>query len=153
MNETDISLVKKQLARDLKIIVLVQVVALCVFGLDLFLYSGKVIPDYPQWDEVHLLCGVLALAGIIVFVVASLWGLGKLTDVTFLPFRIQTYAGWGLLFFSLLFVFLILASPVHLPIFFCLLLFYCVFPQFFIAFWLAKGAKNGQKESGPDHLE
>ena len=73
-NDSDHTLAKKRLARDLRIIVLVQVIALCAIASGLFLFGSDCIPNYPAWDEIHLLCGVLALAGMVVFVVTTFWG-------------------------------------------------------------------------------
>ena len=78
MSDPDISFVKKKLIRDLTTIAIVQVVALCGVGSGLFLFHGDVIPNYPAWDGIHLLCGMLALIGMITFVVATVWGVVKL---------------------------------------------------------------------------
>ena len=77
MRNADISLAKKQLACDLKILVAVQVVALCAVGLGLFLFGSDVVPNYPDWDEIHSLCGVLALLGMVTFVIATIWSVFK----------------------------------------------------------------------------
>ena len=78
MSDPDISFAKKKLTRDLKIIVIVQVVALCAIGSGWFLFRGDVVPNYPAWDGIHLLCGGLALVGMASFVVTTVWGTVKL---------------------------------------------------------------------------
>ena len=78
MSDPDISYAKKKFVRDLMTIVIVQVVALSGMGSGLFLFSGDVVPNYPDWDGVHLLCGVLALSGMVTFLVATVWGVVKL---------------------------------------------------------------------------
>jgi len=145
MSDSNHSLVKKRLASELRIIILVQVVALGVVGLGLFLYCSKIVPNYPAWDEIHLLCGVLALSGMITFFVTTLWGFTKLMKVVFLfSILIKAYliGGWASLFLLFFILFLPVQLPVYLEILTFIFPFYCVIPQFFIARWLAKEVKN-----------
>ena len=79
MTDFNVALAKKQLARELKILVIVQVVALCIAGLGLFLFGSEIVPNYPAWDTIHSLCGMLGMSGIVVFVVVAIWGTLKLT--------------------------------------------------------------------------
>ena len=147
MNESDPSFAKKRLGRDLRVLVLVQVAALCVFGAGLYLWTGERIPNNPKWDEIHLLCGSLALFGAIVFVVAAFWGFGKLTNVNFLlPSLIRNYL-WGVGGILVSFVLLVFFSspfspPICSVILLCIFPFYSVIPQFFIARWLTKEAET-----------
>ena len=154
MNDTEIILAKKRLAHDLKILVTVQVIALCVAGLGLYLYSGDVVPNYPEWDEIHLLCGVLSLSGMVVFTVAALWGCGKLMDVPFLPTMVQVYlAGCFIILFFAFILFLptlLHTLTIDLTLLIPLIPLFYVVPQCFIARWLAKEAKNSTRESAQD---
>jgi hypothetical protein len=144
MNESNTSLAKKQLAHDLGIIFRVQVVGLCAFGVGLFFFGSKIVPNYPEWDNIHLLCGGLVIFGVVVLLVTTFWGFYKLTNTAFsLPILIRVYLGsfWG---FILLFVLsLPFPAPIYIPILLYIFPFYSVVPQFFIARWLAKEAKNG----------
>ena len=90
-NDSDISLAKRRLARELRIFVVVQVIALCIVVLGLVLFGSDCIPNYPAWDEIHLLCGVLALSGMVVFVVAAFWGFGKIIYAGFASDLMTTY--------------------------------------------------------------
>jgi len=80
MTDSDVSLAKKRLARDLRIIAVVQVLALGAVALGLYLFGSDVVPNEPAWDEIHLLCGVLALSGVVTFAVVSVVGVVKLID-------------------------------------------------------------------------
>jgi len=84
VNDSDHALVQRRLVRDLKVLVIVQVVALFVVGLGLYLFGNDVVPNTPAWDGIHTLCGVLALAGMIVFVVAAFWGLCKFARLLYI---------------------------------------------------------------------
>jgi len=142
MTDFDVALAKKQLARELKILVIVQVVALCIAGLGLFPLVSKIIPNYPAWDTIHSHCGVFALCGMVVSVVFGIWGCLKLTCIAFLaslPYSLRAYL-WGIVVF-LFFLFLVPLNPLF-EMFFCALILYCVIPQFFIARWLASEAKE-----------
>jgi len=156
MTDTEMTLVRKRLARDLRILVAVQVIALCAVGLGLWLFSCGLVPDIPEWDETHLLCGVLAICGIVVFGVTAIWGCGKLKDAAFLPKPIRVYAFGGLvLFFSPVLVALTLCSfplvqktlaSLFIPLSPVFVLYFVV-PQFFIARWLAKCVKDSTPET------
>ena len=149
MTDSDVSFAKKRFARDLKILVAVQVIALCIAGLGVFLFGSDIVPNYPDWDTVHSLCGVLGLCGIIVFVVAAFWGSVKPAVTNFLPYRIQLYASgtWGILsVFVILGLFYATFHPFEEPILtlipICVFPFYSIISQFLIARWLAKEAKD-----------
>ena len=146
MTGSDVSFAKKRLARDLKILVVAQVIALCSSGLGLFLFASDIVPDYPDWDNIHLLCGTLFMCGIVVFCATAGWGCLKLTRMTSLPISIRFYA-WGFWGIILAFVFFTLVPIVNktspysdIPPF--ILPFYCIIPQFFIACWLTKETKD-----------
>ena len=140
----DISLAKKQLASDLKILVAVQVVALGVAGLGLFLIGSDVIPNNPDWDAIHSLCGVLGLSGMVTVMVVAVWGAVLLTNITIVPIRVQIYS-LGVFGFPFFVLFIsIFGSPRYLPHIPIVLILSCIFPfysivgQFFIARWLKK---------------
>jgi len=125
MSDTDIVLMKKRLTRELKILAIVQIVALCAVGLGLFLFGSHVIPNYPEWDTIHISCGVLALCGLVVFLVVTIWGGLKLANAIFLPFLIRVYV-WGI-FFS----FLLLSSSHRLHLWLKVLIFLVSLPVLF----------------------
>ena len=77
MNDTDPILIKKQLVRDFRILLAVQVIALSVTWLGGNLVVPA-IPNYPEWDGIHLLCLLLTLSAMVVFAVAAIWGCYKL---------------------------------------------------------------------------
>ena len=141
MDASEPSLAKKRIARDLRIIVIVQVVALGVFGVGTFLFGSNCVPNHPEWDVIHSFCGVLALAGAITFFVAAFWGFDKITNGGFpLPTLIRAYF-WGvggILVGFIFVVFLPCEPPFYFTILLCIFPFYCIIPQFFIARWLAK---------------
>jgi len=154
INDTDHFTAKKRLVRELRTIVIVQVAAMCAVVLGLFLFGSNLIPNQPAWDEIHSLCGVLALAGMITFVIAAYWGSGKLVCNDFLPIQVRLYACsvWGFFPLFLFGTYLLLdktatGSPIlFLTLFFMLFFFfpfYSIIPQFFIARWLAKEAEDG----------
>ena len=142
----DQSLAIKRLARDLRILVCVQVIVPCIVMLGPF--AREYVPNLPGWDVIHSLCGALALLGVIAFTIVALWGSGKLMGSTFLPVLIRRYA----LSVWVLFPFILLGANLldkHGGSFFLSLAFlsilplYCIVPQFFIARWLTKKAKGG----------
>ena len=153
MNASEHSLAQKRLAHDLKIIVLVQVVALCAFAVGLFFFGSNRIPNSPEWDHIHSLCGVLGVSGTIVFIVTAFWGFGKTINDVFLPFPVRIYGIGGFLFFFLIFSIPRFVPPACSLILFVAFPFYCVVPQFFIARWLTKEAENGTTKSVDNNLE
>ena len=148
MSDFDVSLAKKRLVRDLKIIVVVQVIALCATGLGSFLFGSDIVPNYPDWDTIHSLCGVLGLCGTVVFVVAAFWGSVKPAITNFLPYRIQLYASgtWGILSVFVILRLFTSFKPFEEPILTLIPIyvfpFYSIISQFFIARWLAKETKD-----------
>jgi len=141
-NDSDHALARKRLARELRILICVHIVALCVATL--FFVGSCYVPNYRTWDEIHLLCRVLALSGIIVFVVAPFWGFGKIIYAGFISDMMLTYClgAWALLI-----VFFLLSPvgglpPIFFAIFCCCFSLYCTIPQFFIARWLARKAEE-----------
>ena len=150
MTDSDVSLARKRLARELKILVAVQVIAFCIAGLGVCLFGSDIVPNHPDWDTAHSLCGVLGLCGIVVFVVAAFWGSVKPAIANFLPCRVQLYASgtWGILsIFVILQFFYTTFQPFEEPILTLIPIyvfpFYSIISQFFIARWLAKETKNG----------
>jgi hypothetical protein len=142
MNTTDTFLAKKRLAHELKILVIVQGIALCITGLGSFLFSSNVVPNYPDWDTIHLLCGCSALTGIIVSIITACWGSYKLMDVVCLPMGLRIYSGSVWILLLLVFLGLTLDAVLSILLTIGLLLFYCIIPQFFIARWLANVTKD-----------
>ena len=153
MTDSDVSLAKKRLARELIILAIVQVVALCIAGLGLFLFASKIVPNYPEWDAIHSLCGAAGMSGMVVSVVVAFWGSLKLTSITFLaslPLPIRAYV-YGIVVY-LAFLILVALSQCWidssiLGILLVIFLLYCALPQFFIACWLAKETKGDTMES------
>ena len=142
MSDSDISLAKKRLARDLKILVVVQVGALCVAGLGLSLFGSDVVLNRPDWDAIHSLCGVLGVSGLITFVVATFLGAFRLANAAIsLPIQVRIYA-LGILGFPVLFF---LVPPWFILLLPCFLL-YSIIGQFLIARWLEKETKDGTME-------
>jgi len=157
INDTDHFAAKKRLAGNLRIIAIVQTVALCAVVLGLFL-SGYV-PNHPAWDAIHSLCGVLALSGMVVFVVVAFCGSMILIGNSLVSISIHRYALsiWGFFPFLCLFGFALMektGSPILsftlFGVLFIIFPFYSIIPQFFIAGWLAKEADKGTMRADRD---
>jgi hypothetical protein len=148
MPDADIALAKKRLAWELRIIVVVQVVGVFIYGLGFFLRDSGVIPNYPAWDVIHSLCGVFTLVGICAFIVAVYWGSYRLMVATFLPIGLHIYGAsvWILPLLALILASWDYALPLFVPLAF---LCYVIIPQFFISRWLAKAAEEGITENEP----
>ena len=134
MSNSDISTITKRLASDLKILVYVQVITLCVLGLIIF---GNAIQGVERVGTFSIVLLVLAS---LVFVVAVIWGCIKLMKVPLLSIPIWFYIG-SVFIFLLSLVGVGLAAPWDMEyVFFliCVFPFYCTIPQFFIARWLAR---------------
>ena len=146
-SDTHAVLTKKQLARELNILTIVQIVALCAVGIGLFLLHSNVVSNLPEWDTIHSLCVVLALCGIVVYIITVFWGSYKLMDVAFLPIWLRIYSGsvWILSLCACLLLIPGSALPILVPIY--ILLLYWTIPQFFIARWLAKKPKDATIET------
>ena len=92
--DSDHALIRKRLADDLKVLVLVQVVALVIAGLSSVVPLGWTIP----------------LIGVSVFLVAALANLYKLsthckfTQASSLPVSMKIYSRWGIVYPYLLFL-------------------------------------------------
>jgi hypothetical protein len=143
MSEPDVILAKKKLACDLKILVGVQVIALCVAGLGFFFVVNPL-------DEFVLFYVIIALTGSGVWFPAAVLGFQKLVDTTIpLPTLIRFYLRSVQRFFLLFLLFLFL--PFAPPTLFCLFLFifpfYSIIGQFFIARWLENEPQGGTMES------
>ena len=140
----------KRLARDLRILVYVQIAVvcavICIFALLALAHVSKMMPDGITENTIRLLCGLLVGACLIIFVTVSLWSGVKLMGGTFLPIGIRRYGlgVWLLLPFVGLGVCLLNGeAPVLEMICICIFPLYCIVPQFFIARWLSKKAKDG----------
>jgi len=104
-----------------------------------------------------LLCGVLALAGMVTFAFVSFLGCGKLVCSDFSPILVRLYACSVLGFFPffLFGIYLQLDKTTVSPILFVSLFFmlffvfplYSIIPQFFIARWLAKDVEDGTMQT------
>ena len=68
---------RKRLWRDIRTILSVQVLSLIWTACFLMLFTGDVVPDYPDFDALHSLCGCGAIAGMIMFVITTCWNLLK----------------------------------------------------------------------------
>jgi len=143
------SLARKRLACELRIIVAIQVVGLCIIWLSVFLLVVEMIPNYSEWDVIHSLDIILVTLGNIMFLGAAFFGGYKLVCTAFLSLPIRLYAGsvFGLpllqpFVFRLMFpsVFAYILCDLILPL-------YSILPQFFIARWLAKETADGTMES------
>jgi hypothetical protein len=139
-NAPDHSVAKKRLARELRILVISQAIALCVAafggGIVMFDLDGAIIDG---------LGSALGLTGLGVSCIMAFVGHQKLSVATFLPVLVNIYALGG----YLLVLFLLLtASPwgnninphffnFAIPLLVVFLL-YGIIPQYFIVHWLAK---------------
>ena len=145
----DHSVAIKRLAKDLRILVYIQVAALGSLSLTNAL--PIMLPENPATD---FLWGAMLAIGIIIYLIAAFRGVSKMMKIARRPVAIRLYL-WG---FWLLFLSLFL-SPVletlfdfpHWEILFipCIVIpyvifpFYSIIPQFFVARWLAKNAEGG----------
>ena len=135
-NASDISIAQKRLARELRIFVVIQVVALFVatcgasivlLGLDMALIDG--------------FGSILGLSGIAVSSIIAFCGCYKLQRAVFLPVSIRTYGSSGV-FFIICLIPLVPFLPVPFDMLVAALIFiypfYGIIPQYFIARWLAR---------------
>jgi hypothetical protein len=143
MPDSDIALAKKRLARDVRIYVIVQIVALCAAVLGWFLTYSHFILNL-RWDMIHAFCFILYAAGILVSTAAGFWCCDRLSKAAFLPFKLRVYAFSGSLLFYVFFLVVLLSRELSLlvKILCCIFLLYCILPQFFISRWLAKAAEE-----------
>ncbi|MCL2348028.1 MAG: hypothetical protein FWC50_07165 [Planctomycetaceae bacterium] len=131
---------EKRLLHDLWIIWIVQLSAVVAGYAFLFVYSQNLVPNYPEWDAFHIMCGIFSLACMVTFVITMLWGGYKIMDVEFMPKIVRGYAAsLYLVPFLILFIpsidirlakvagFLFFAFP-----------FYSILPLFFICLWLRR---------------
>ena len=145
INDADTSLAKKRLARELRICIIGQTVALFIFWAGLILYTCDFVPNYPEWDSTHSICGRLAFWGAVVFIAIAISGIYEIMIVTFLSIWIKIYGGSVWAYLPLALVGLIVSDTGALiPIFTLFFIFqcYCIIPQIFIARWLTKEVKN-----------
>ena len=150
-NDSDHSLARKRLARELRILIYVHIGALCVATL--FFVGSGCVPNYRTWDEIHLLCRFLALSGIIVFFVAPFWGFGKIIYAGFISDMMLTHClgAWALL------IAFFLLSPVGgCPDFLCnvLLLFFALLHHsaVFHCSLVGKASGRGYNDGGGGQL-
>jgi hypothetical protein len=136
MRNADISLAKKRKARELLIYVIVQTFAMsiAVSGL-LFEYFIDV-----QNDRVGITVFVL---GAISSGIMALGGCARLAEATFLPISIRLYGRVGYLLYLLLLLSVSLSLTILGLILLCVIPLYGLIPQFYIARWLEKEAKDG----------
>jgi hypothetical protein len=153
MSDPDITLAKKKLARDLKILVGVQVVALCALGLDVPILW---LAERNGWNMIGEFCSLFPLFAASTFFVAALTGCLILgTRIPHQPIVINAYVlgffGLGFLagFPFLPFVrylpfdpFIVNTLPATI-----ILPFYSIIGQFFIARWLENEPQGGTMES------
>ena len=158
MSDIDHSTAIKRLARDLRFLVYVQIAAFCIFALGILLLTSiRPIPE--NYGNLGRVFGEwLFIVGMILFVIVAFWSSAKLIGNTFLPIGIRRYAlgVWLLLPLVGLGVCLLNGeAPVLEMICICIFPLYCIVPQFFIARWLSKKAKDGVTQlvaGAPKHL-
>ena len=141
---------KKDLLKDLWSLFWIQLLSLLLGTLFFFLFSVKgLIPDYPQWDNIHLLCGGVGLTFFVIFAISMLFGGYKIMDINFMPRVYRFYAVSTWLYLPFLFVlwnFCELVSASLAETIFAFL--FCIFPFYNIVFllviccWLGKKLKN-----------
>ena len=141
---------KKYLLKDLWSLFWVQLISLILGPLFFLLFTIKgLIPDYPQWDNIHLLCGALGVSFFVIFAISMLWGGYKIMDLNFMPQIFQFYAVSTWLYLPFLFVLFCFCDPA--PVFCVEMIFaflFCIFPFYNIVFlfviccWLGKKLKK-----------
>jgi hypothetical protein len=103
---------------------------------------NKLIPDYPAWDNVDLLCRVFCLVGMVIFFVTVHWGSSKYMDANFVPLVFKIYAASLLIQIP---IYLLLCNIFSGNIMLNLIIVFIVYstvPQFFIWRYLKKLQKN-----------
>ena len=140
-----LSLARKSSARQLWILVVVQIVGLCIavlgFLVQEFPFFGALIPNGLGWqDGVAMFTAVgVCMSGGSAMGTCYILGYSKI-----MPTWIQTYGKGGYLFLSICVLFMLIPflAPLALLLF-CFWYFgYCLIPQFLIARWLAKETKD-----------
>jgi len=144
MTDSGISLspAKKRLARELEILVAVQVIAFFIATLGRLpwlVLPGIGIPNDPGWDWIQL----FSTLGWGVFVVVAIWGGYKLAIAPLPSIKMRLYGISVLLIVGGIYLELLSLKLLTL-----LLLGYCLIPQFFIARWLAKETKDATMTTG-----
>jgi hypothetical protein len=139
-NVSDHSVAKRRLVRDLRILVVIQIVALCIFCVSCF---AGLVPNYPEWDRIYYFCASLLLPSATVFIGTALVGSYQCFNAhSFKAHWIRIYAVsvWGCLPFVILAAIGVygVAGIMSLAIFSS----YCIIPQYFIARWLAKEVED-----------
>jgi len=138
MTDSDISLslAKKRLVCELKILVAVQVIAFFIATLGRLpwlVLPGIGIPNDLGWDWIQF----FSTLGWCVFVVAAIWGGYKLAITPLPSIKAQLYGISVLLIVGGIYLELLSLKLLTL-----LLFGYCLIPQFLIARWLAKETKD-----------
>ena len=136
MTDSDVSLAKKRLTRELKILVAVQVIALFIATLGRLpwlVLPGIGIPNDPGWDWIQL----FSTLGWGVFVVVAIWGGYRLATTPLPSIKMRLY-GISVLWI----VGCVYLELLSLKLLTLLLFGYCLIPQFLIARWLAKETKD-----------
>jgi len=135
-NNADIALAKKRKARELLIYVIVQTFAMsiAVSGL-LFEYFVNV-----QNDRVGFIVFCL---GMLCSGIFALGGCARLAEAAFLPISIRLYGRVGYLLFLLFLLSISLSLKILCLTLSCIIPFYGLIPQFYIARWLENEAKDG----------
>ena len=143
---------RKRLYRDLWIIWWIQVVSAVVAVCAFVLYTGNFVPNVPEWDGVHLMCGATGLICSIGFTITTIWGSVKYSpdylDASMTSWSISIYE--ASLCVVIPFVCL-LTPPQMAPVpyaawnmFYWILAFtvlYCIVPQYFVVRTLSKKLK------------
>ena len=138
MSDSDISLslARKSSARQLWILVVVQIVGLCVPVLS-FLVFGVLVPNSLGWRDGIVVFNVVGVG----MSVGSAMGTCHILGYSkIMPTWIQTYGrgGYLFLFICVFLTFIHFLAPLVLLLL-CFWYFgYCLIPQFLIARWLAK---------------
>ena len=136
MTDFEFTLAKKRLARELKILVIVQVIAFLIAAsgrLPWLILPGVGIPNNPGWDLIQM----FATFGWIVFIVVAFLGGYRLATVPLPSIKLRLYGISVLLL--IVGVYFELLELLAITFF---LFGYCTIPQFFIARWLANETKE-----------
>jgi len=169
MTDFDVALARRQFARSLWILVIVQIVGLCVailgFLMQEFPFFGAFVPRGVGWQDG---LAMFTAVGVCMSVGAALGtcfvlGFSKMLPIRILilPIRIQIYGAVGCLLACLWF--LLMLTVIFVPwipdlfelatwLAFFWWLVYCPIPQFFIARWLVKETKVYKKGSIQEYL-
>lgn len=147
MEHEPVTFRKKRILHDLWIIWIVQLLAMSTGYFFLFLYSRNIVPNYPDWDTIHSLCGVISMASFVTFVITMLWEGYKIMDEKFMPKIVRVYAASLYLVVPIL-ILLITIDPRWEKVVKVLIWafpLYSIIPLFFVCLWLSGNIRKSTK--------